>query len=147
MTEKGDARMKNSRFPIILFLIGLILTACGGSSPTNSSSAIKPEDKTYSNITASELSGMLEEKDFVLINVHVPFEGALPSTDTSIPYDLIGQNLSLLPENKDAKIVVYCRSGSMSSIAAQELVSLGYSNILNLEGGFNNWKAEGLPMD
>jgi rhodanese-related sulfurtransferase len=145
MLQKGDLRMSKLRIPIILFLIGLLLTACGGSSPISTSS--DPGDETYTNISVAELSEMFEDKDFQLINVHVPFEGDLPSTDTSIPYDQIDQNLALLPENRDAKFVVYCRSGSMSSIAAQELVSLGYTNVLNLEGGFNAWKAEGFPME
>jgi rhodanese-related sulfurtransferase len=101
----------------------------------------------YSNITVSELQAMLEEKDFPLINVHVPFEGNLPGTDDSIPFDRIGQHLDRLPADRNATIVLYCRSDRMSHEAAAELVRLGYTDVRNLSGGFLAWRAAGLPME
>jgi rhodanese-related sulfurtransferase len=75
---------------------------------------------SYTNISADELHTLLQNKDFVFINVHIPFEGDIADTDLSIPYDQITEpvNLSQLPADQDAKIVLYCRSGRMSEIAA-----------------------------
>ena len=101
----------------------------------------------YRNISVSELQAMLEDKDFPLINVHVPFEGDLPGTDDSIPFDQIGQHLDRLPADRDATIVLYCRSDRMSREAAAELVRLGYTDVRNLSGGFIAWRAAGLPME
>ena len=44
---------------------------------------------------------------------------------------------------RDETSVLYCRSGGMSAMAAEELVEAGYTNVLELDGGFNAWKAEG----
>jgi phage shock protein E len=93
------------------------------------------------------LQEMLEEKDFTFINVHIPFEGDIPNTDLSIPYNQIENNLELLPADKEAKIVLYCRSDRMSTIAARELVELGYSNIWNVAGGMVAWERAGLPLE
>lgn len=101
---------------------------------------------TYTRISPSELRAMEEREDFPLVNVHIPFEGNIPGTDRSIPYDEIGQNLDKLPENKSAKIVLYCRSGSMSTEAARTLVERGYTNVWELEGGMNAWEAAGFEL-
>jgi rhodanese-related sulfurtransferase len=96
----------------------------------------------YTDISVEQLSSMLQDKDFALVNVHIPYEGELPQTDLFIPFDQIEDHLDQLPA-KDAPIVLYCRSGSMSTSAATELAELGYTNVYELDGGFNDWKAAG----
>lgn len=118
------------------------------STPSFVSSSTKQEEgakntKGYADIGSASLAAMLANKDFALINVHIPYDGELAKTDAFIPYDAIGQNLDKLPSDKNAKIVLYCRSGSMSVSAAKELVALGYTNVYNLDGGMNEWKKQG----
>jgi rhodanese-related sulfurtransferase len=92
---------------------------------------------------------MLEEDDFTFVNVHIPFEGDIAGTDLSIPYDQITEpgNLALLPADKAAPIVLYCRSDRMSEIAAKALVQEGYTNLLNLDGGMVAWENAGYPIE
>ncbi len=97
----------------------------------------------YSTITIDELAAMLEHKDFTMVNVHIPYEGELPQTDAFIEFDQIADNLEKLPAAKDAKIVLYCRSGRMSEIAGATLAGLGYSNVFHVEGGFVAWSKAG----
>jgi len=104
---------------------------------------------SYANINSQQLYAMFKDKDFVLVNVHIPFAGNIPNTDLSIPYDQItkSQYLAQLPIDKNSKIVLYCRSGRMSQIAAEELVSLGYTNIWNLKEGMVEWEQAGYLLD
>lgn len=101
---------------------------------------------TYTDITAARLTEMLRRKDFVFINTHIPYEGEIAATDTFIPFDQIAQSMDRLPANKATKIVLYCRSGNMSTIAAKTLVQLGYTNVFNLSGGMSAWHGAGFPL-
>jgi len=142
----------------VLFLVfsaSLWLAACASKSLTATEAApveVKGDKVTvpggaYTDASVAELQAMLKNKDFTFVNVHIPFEGDIAGTDVSIPYNEIEQNLSKLPADKDAKIVLYCRSGRMSSIAAETLVGLGYTNVWNLKGGMVEWEKAGLPLE
>jgi len=131
---------------IIFILLSVIILAGCQSKPVNGET-VSAAGGAYENVSPDELSVMLKNKDFVIINVHIPFAGNIAATDLSIPYDQIDQNLSQLPSDKNAKIVLYCRSGRMSTIAAEKLVSLGYTNIWNLEGGMVGWEQAGYEIE
>lgn len=128
-----------------LFLAIAVLTGCQSKPVTGET--ISVAGGSYQNVNSDDLQAMLKTKDFVFINVHIPFAGNIPGTDLSIPYDQIEQNLSQLPTDKNAKIVLYCRSGRMSEIAAEKLISFGYTNIWNLKGGMVDWEQAGFELE
>jgi phage shock protein E len=129
----------------LLLALALIVAACQPQPVTGET--VIAEGGSYKSISSSELNAMLKNKDFVFINVHIPFAGNIPGTDLSIPYNEIEQNLSQLPADKAAKIVLYCRSGRMSQIAAEKLVSLGYTNVWDHKGGMVDWEQTGYILE
>ena len=138
--------MKQAYF-LLFVLLFFALAACQGKSANNVGEKVNVDGGVYTNVSAEELNTMLKNKDFVFINVHIPFAGNIAGTDLSIPYDQIEQNLSQLPSDKNAKIILYCRSGRMSAIAAETLVKSGYTNVWNLKGGMEGWEQAGYPLE
>ena len=64
-----------------------------------------------------EVQAMLEDKDFTMINVHIPWQGDIPQTDLRLAYDQIEKNFDQLPQEKDAKFLVYCLTSDMAKMA------------------------------
>lgn len=133
------------QFSIFILFVAILLAGCQSNPVTGETVTVT--GGSYQNITPDGLNTMLKDKDFVFINVHIPFAGNIAGTDLSVPYDQIEQNLSQLPSDKNSKIVLYCRSGRMSQIAAEELVSLGYTNVWNLNGGMLDWEQAGYDIE
>jgi rhodanese-related sulfurtransferase len=143
-------------WPLALPLVLLVAVACGSSEPsagtaTEAPSAVvgqrvETEDGFYVNVTPQELQSMLGSKNFPVVNVHIPYEGEIEGTDLFIPYDRIRERIDELPGARDSKIVLFCRSGGMSAIAAETLVDLGYTNVWNLDGGMIAWEEAGYPL-
>lgn len=119
--------------PILFF--ALMLTGCAGAdNQTNS----------YRQISVDEAAAMMEqESGYIILDVRTPEEFAekhIPNA-INIPNETIDTDeISELPD-KEQLIMVYCRSGRRSKEAAEKLVALGYTNIVEF-GGIIDWKGE-----
>ncbi len=131
---------------ILLPLILLLFMAACTSFEGLDQKMVQTEGGKYYDISPSYLDAMLKKKDFLFINVHIPYDGEIANTDLFIPFDKIQNVLEKLPQDRSAKIVLYCRSGNMSTTASKTLVSLGFNNVWNLEGGMIAWKNQGFPL-
>lgn len=131
---------------LLAVLVGL-LAACAAPQPTQTAPATTPTRaaRGYIRLTPEQLYNMLANKDFVLVNVHVPYNGEIAQTDLFIPYNELSRQLGKFPD-KTARIVVYCRSGPMSTSAAQTLAAAGYTNVMELAGGMSAWEAAGYTL-
>ena len=142
-------KRRNFLLWVVMAALTVTIAACSSAvveEELMGSELIKNSDG-YVDISAEQLNDLMKTKDFTLVNVHIPYAGDIPNTDQSIAYNDLDPHLDLLPADKDATVVLYCRSGNMSSLTATDLVSQGYTNVWNLAGGFNAWKAAGLPME
>ena len=122
-------------FRIAVLLVMLSLLSLGFR--INDSWAICPAG--YVNILIDQFADMMAQKDFVLINVHTPYEGEIPETDLIIPYNTFETQLNDLPADKNTKIVVYSMAGPKGYAAAQKLAELGYTRVIHFNGGMQAW--------
>ena len=101
------SRRRLRRYAVTAGLLAAILLLAGcGSAQDASSPATSAAPAAYTDISPEQLAGMLEQKDFVLINTHVPYEGEIEQTDLFLPYDQAAELVDQLPADKAAKVVV-----------------------------------------
>ena len=102
---------------------------------------------TVPQISAAELAERRQAGEVAVIDVrgHAEWEaGHLPGVE-NIPVGYLADHLDELP--RDRPVVVHCQSGARSAIAASVLRARGFTNIVNLAGGFAEWQARGHPVE
>lgn len=121
-----------SIFAALVFLI--VISGCSAEE----------KGSVYMNIAPEKANEMMNElEEFVLLDVRSEeefSEGHIPGAIV-IPHEEISERAEEEIPEKDVPVFVYCRSGRRSKIAAEELVSLGYSEIYEF-GGIGDWPYE-----
>ena len=99
---------------------------------------------TYEQITPAEAKAIMDtEQDYVIIDARTDAEFAQGHIEGAImipEYEIEARAEKEIPD-KDKLILVYCRSGRRSKIAADALVKLGYTNVKEF-GGIIDWEYE-----
>ena len=122
---------------ILIVLAVLLLSGCGQTT--------SPEkEAVYVNITAEEAKAVMDrEEGYVILDTRTQEEfddGHIPGA-ILIPHDEILESAEEVLTDKDQLILVYCRSGRRSKLASEDLISLGYTNIMEF-GGIIDWPYE-----
>lgn len=126
---------------IICFGMAIIKFYTARSTPN--APAPKGVSKKYLELTAEEAKQRLDEDDsIILLDVRTQAEfdeGHIPGA-VCLPNEDITADLPL-PFDKDAEILVYCRSGRRSAQAAEKLADMGYTYVADF-GGIIDWPYE-----
>ena len=129
----------------IILLVCILITAC-----KNNGGAGKPgvtgegEKAMYTQITQEEAKNIMDSgEEHIILDVREQDEfdeGHIPGA-ILIPYTEIDAKAEKMLPDKDALILVYCRSGRRSKIASESLANLGYTNVKEF-GGIIDWEYE-----
>ena len=122
---------------ILFLLMALLLTACGHKKEND-------QEAVYMNITAQEAKEIMDaEEGYIILDVRTQAEydeKHIPGAILIPDYEIKERAEEKLTD-KDQLILVYCRSGRRSKLAAEALVELGYTNIKEF-GGIIDWPYE-----
>lgn len=122
---------------VFLLLAVMLLTACGQAKEND-------QGAVYVNITAEEAKQIMDtEEGYIILDARTQEEydeGHIPGAIV-ISHEEITEKAEEVLTDKDQLILVYCRSGRRSKLAAEALVELGYTNIKEF-GGIIDWPYE-----
>lgn len=105
---------------------------------------IKESDKAPYRISADEAAKMVKENnETIIVDVRTieEYQQGHIKNAKLLPLSEIEDKASEVLPNKNKLILIYCRSGRRSAVAADILVNSGYENVYDF-GGINNWKGE-----
>ena len=126
---------RNKQFLLMLLTLALPF-GCVGCSDGGSA--------TYEQINGAKAKALMDsESGYIIIDARTQSEyddGHIPGAILIPEYEIADRAEKELPD-KDQLILVYCRSGRRSKIAAEELVKLGYTNVKEF-GGIIDWEYE-----
>lgn len=141
-------------FPIILYCnsgkksgeVANILVENGFKDVTNADGVKNFEYELvhYEDVRGANFQNLIDEnKDIVLVDVRpekqVSEEGMIAGA-INVPFDAVEANLDKLPQDKT--IALYCNTGTKSAEVAQNLESLGYTNVVNSIEGVKEFSFE-----
>jgi rhodanese-related sulfurtransferase len=98
------------------------------------------------HISSQQLSGYLSgEENFVLLDIRTEAEYLAGHIQRAqwFPRGTLEYYIQDLIKGPDSRIVLYCRTGGRSALATLTLQDIGYTDVVDLDGGFKEWVAEG----
>ena len=110
-------------------------------------SRFAPSPAGYQNVTAEEIAPILAELRRIDVrepHEHTAPQGRVPGSEL-VPLATVAEQAKSWDRSRP--LLVFCRSGVRSASAASTLVSMGFTQVYNLQGGMLRWSELGLPVD
>jgi rhodanese-related sulfurtransferase len=97
-------------------------------------------------ITVEDFKSKMDlDYDFILLDIRTEKEYLAGHIKNAVwlPRGFIEFKIQKLVDDPETEIILYCKRGSRSALTAYTLLGMGYKNVLNLEGGFEQWVVDG----
>ena len=100
-------------------------------------------------VNVTEAKALFDRGGYLFIDVREPDETAMGQVPGAalIPRGFLEFRIAKTTEDQNANIVVYCRSGGRSALAAYSLVRMGYENAVSMDGGWRAWSEADYPVE
>lgn len=150
---KGEGYMKKKNLILIVAL--LISAAFAFNAPLAAAKDMTGKDFVaevkgkITSISVSDAKGILDKGSATFLDCREPKEfksGHIPGA-INLPRGLLEFKIAKKISDKNASVVVYCKSGGRSSLATYSLVRMGYKNVKNMDGGWKAWTKAGNPVE
>jgi rhodanese-related sulfurtransferase len=151
--NKGEYSMKRkSLILLVMLMISAVFAFSGSLALAEDMTAKDLVDEAKKNITmisVEEAKALLDKGGIAFIDCREPKEyksGHIPGA-INIPRGLLEFQIDQKITDKNAPVVVYCKSGGRASLACCSIQRMGYKNVKNIDGGWNAWVKAGYPVD
>ena len=129
---------------LVVLIIGISLVSCAqgkssGSAPTETE--VKSLEGKTQRVSKEEFKAFMESNKVQIVDVRTPDEFSAGNINGAVNFDFYSESFktSIQTLDKNQPVLIYCKSGGRSSQALEIMKSLGFTTVLELEGGYSNW--------
>ena len=135
---------------VLAFVLTLALTA-----PTAIAKDLTKHDMvsaakaTISQVSAADAKALFDKGGYIFLDCRTAKEfkmGHIPGA-IHLARGLLEFKIAKKVPDKNANIIIYCKSGGRGSLATSTLGKMGYKNVKNMDGGWKAWTKAGYPID
>ena len=142
------------KYLLLFSITAMIFIGCGSNASDQDTSTTQPEaqeqenpetSKTsqgpYLDIDVDQFKKMMSQPDVVLLDVRTPEETAEGKIEGAIEINVNASDFKekIMDLDKSKSYLVYCAAGARSATTCENMASLGFSKLYNLEGGYGAW--------
>ncbi|MDY0221931.1 MAG: rhodanese-like domain-containing protein [Desulfobacterium sp.] len=144
--------MKNRWFyGLTLALISamFVITPAVMAEDMTADELVSEAKETVCEMPLAEARALLDKGEYLFVDCRTEKEfkmGHVPGA-MNIPRGLLEFRVNSKIEDKNAKIIMYCKTGGRSCLATCTLCRMGYKNVSSLDRGWQGWEKAGYPID
>jgi rhodanese-related sulfurtransferase len=105
--------------------------------------------KNIASISVSDAKALLDKGGATFLDCREPKEyksGHIPGA-VNVPRGLLEFQIDKKIPDKNAQIIMYCKSGGRGCLACESIGKMGYKNVKNMDGGWKAWTKAGYPVE
>lgn len=133
----------------IFFVFIISVISCFSQDIISSSDLVKKANSKISSIEPLKVEELLYKENVLIIDVREAYEthgGKINHANvTNVPRGLLEFKASDLKLPFYDKVIIMCQAGARGSLATLSLQNMGYSNVFNMTGGYDQWSKDCLP--
>lgn len=141
--------MKAKKIVMITLALAVLASGLLFAEAMSSADFVTQAKSVIDTVSVAEAKTLFDRGGYLFIDVREPNEtamGTIPGA-TLVPRGLLEFKFGGAVEDKDAKIVVYCKSGGRSALATYTLMHMGYNNVVSMDGGWSAWSEASFPVE
>lgn len=135
---------------VLAFVLTLALTAPTAIAKDMTAKDLVTEaKKEICAVSVSDAKALLDKGGYIFLDCRTSKEfkmGHIPGA-MNIPRGLLEFKIAKKIPDKNANILMYCKSGGRGCLATCTLCKMGYKNVKNMDGGWKAWEKAGYPIE
>jgi len=130
----------------MVFIIAILIYSFTNAQIKTPKQIVENIKSEINLITVKEFKSKMDsDHDFILLDIRTEKEYLAGHMKSAVwlPRGFIEFKIQKLVDDPETEIILYCKRGNRSALTAYTLLEMGYKNVLNLEGGFEQWVVNG----